>query len=122
VILFPPVARLVGLVLLAVLAVALIASAAGACPPGYELSPSTKRCVPDCKPACLESRIAEARQPLPQPQVGAGCPTGYNASPTSGMCTPSITRRCRAIPKVGAGWELPDGLELLANPVLLRPV
>jgi hypothetical protein len=53
--------------------------------------------------------FAEERRPLPVPQVGAGCPPGYSSSPTSGTSVPSITTRCRAIPKVGAGWELPDG-------------
>jgi hypothetical protein len=78
------------------------------CHPGWERSPSSKLCVPDCRPTCMKTRIAEATQrPPPVPQIGAGCPPGYNASPTSGTCTPSVGTRCRAFPSTGScptGW------------------
>jgi hypothetical protein len=32
--------------------------------------------VPDCKPYSLPSRVAELKQPMPVPQMGAGCPPG----------------------------------------------
>jgi hypothetical protein len=68
------------------------------CHPGWKRSPSSGLCVPDCKPTCMKTRIAEAQRPMPVPQIGAGCPPGYNASPTSGTCSPSSTTRCRAFP------------------------
>jgi hypothetical protein len=56
----------------------------------------------------VAAAVAEPRRPPPVPQVGAGCPPGYSSSPTSGTCAPSATTRCRAFPSPGGscptGW------------------
>jgi hypothetical protein len=85
------------------------------CHPGYERSPSSRLCAPDCKPYCMKSRIAEAQRPMPVPQTGAGCPPGYSSSPTSGACSPSAGTRCRAVPRVGTGCPAGYSLSPTSN-------
>jgi hypothetical protein len=49
------------------------------CHPGWERSPSSRLCVPDCKPTCAKTRIAEAQTRFYGPRgesLGTAIPDG----------------------------------------------